>query len=317
MTSALRWMTPGRLTIWRSLAASLLLALTVFVFSALAHAQSVAPMQSGGGWGALPLVFGQALAVIIYARAVEWIWWLVVATVLAWCFHLFIKHQAGLTHSNPVGTRRNPYRRERDSSRLRWLLPFIHIPLTFVTVLALIVIWSGNRAGLEFRSKAERSVLEPRIAPIYGPLNNPWTGMSPERGPGPNFERKPWPERSGYIPGMVLSANKGLGTVVLDNTQGSDSVAAKLCLRDTGPATKKTRPGCMHQRYFYVRKGEVFELESVSLGGYEIQFIEIQSGKAKASAYFRVPHDQPIVHEIKLFAAPGQAPHRDIPSTDF
>lgn len=282
-------------------------------FSALlapwAQAQTAAPMSSGGGWGALPSVFGQALSVIIYARAVEWIWWLVGATVLAWAFHLLIGRKAGLTHSDPVEVRRNPWRKENDSERLRWLLPFVHLPLTAVTILALLVIWSGNRAGLEFREKADRKSWKDHVAPNIGPLNQSWAELEPRY--------RPWPAVTGYMPSRPINANKGQGVVKLDNTQGAQDVFAKLCSNSTGPKNKVKGHGCYVNRQIHLRKGETFQLESVSAGGYEVQFIEIQSGKAMMTPYFYVPHGEPSMHEFKLFPSTGQQANRQIPSTDF
>lgn len=276
------------------------------------HAQSAKPsvaIQSGGGWNALPAIFGQALAVTIYARAVEWIWWLVGATVLSWAFHLLIGRKAGLTQPDPVVNRRNPWRKERDSERLRWLLPFIHLPLTVVTVLALLLIWSGNRAGLEFREKAERWSWKDHVAPNIGPLNQAWAELEPRY--------RPWPTSSGYMPSRPIDANRGQGAVKIDNTRGSQDVYAKLCTSSTGPTNNIKNPGCYVQRQVYIRKGETFQLESLSTGGYEVKFIEVQSGKAMITPYFEIPHGEPSFRELKLFDTPGQAPLRKVPSTDF
>lgn len=282
---------------------------SAFLYAPWAHAQSTESIPSGGGWGALPSVFGQALSVIIYARAVEWIWWLVGATVLAWAFHLLIGRKAGLTHSDPVVVRRNSWRKESESERLRWLLPFIHLPLTAITILALLVIWSGNRAGLEFREKSERKSWKDHVAPNIGPLNQSWAEREPRN--------RPWPTTTGYVPSRPIDTKKGEGTVKLDNTLGAEDLYAKLCSMPTGPATKKTQPGCYSRRFIYLRKGESFQLETVSTGGYEVQFIEIKTGKALATPYFNVLFREPSVHEFKLFPAQGQPANRQIPSTDF
>jgi hypothetical protein len=119
------------------------------------------------------------------------------------------------------------------------------------------------------------------------------------------------------MPSRPINANKGQGFVKLDNTQGAQDVFAKLCSNSIGPKNKVKGHACSVNRQIHLRKGETFQLESVSTGGYEVQFIEIQSGKAMITPYFDVPHGKPSMHEFKLFPSPGQQANRQIPSTDF
>lgn len=78
----------------------------------------------------------------------------------------------------------------------------------------------------------------------------------------------PWPESTGYLPGHSVLANKGRGSITIDNQNGKQDVFVQL-LKNGSPV-----------RQTYIRSNDLFELSAVTPDTYELRVLEIQSGQA-------------------------------------
>jgi hypothetical protein len=236
----------------------------------LACAVALLPLaaRAQSGWADLPRVWADSILFLIYVRAREYIGVLLVLTALALAYRVFVGAKRGNTQSDsdespPFGSRQS------ELEKLEWLLARLYIVLSALTALALLVIAAGKSAGLEYvkpvRTDAAdfRSLETPRIV---------WNGRSPNL--------KPWPKVTGYIPDMVVAANNGRSVIVLDNSQGTTPLYAKLC--------EVWQRDCNTRRHVFVQAASTMTLADVSMGTYEIRFVDLTTRLAARTSRIEI-----------------------------
>lgn len=256
-------------------------------------------VHAQGGWVDLPAVLGKSILLIVYVRAIESIWWLIGLTAIAWGYHHFVGAKAGHTRSD-AGSSPPAWRKQTPLEKVSWLLPRLHLGLLSFTVMALAVIALGKAMGLEYVAPST-SFKWPGTYTVQSFPKILWDGQSPNR--------QPWPQASGYISGMVLDANAGRSTILLDNTRGEASLYAKLCVASPGD--------CIEQRYIFVQAGSTMALENVSTGRYDVRFVDLNTRFVGQSEQIIIRYQAEDYVELDLMQRGKRGQFREISLEEF
>lgn len=98
-----------------------------------------------------------------------------------------------------------------------------------------------------------------------------------------------WPNSSSYLSGYKILNNNGLSTLTVDNTLNSNDVFIKLYYLDGNPYPV---------RHFYIEKNDVFILNNIRPGMYDVRYQNLSTGALSKSELFFLAEDTEYIPDL-------------------
>jgi hypothetical protein len=95
---------------------------------------------------------------------------------------------------------------------------------------------------------------------------------------------QPWPSGAGYVPGYDRLNTNGLSTVTIDNTQNDSDVFVKIVSISGAEA--------FPVRQIYIPAFGTFTAKSVTAGGYDVRYRDLETGGLSRSEGFTLEEIQ-------------------------